>query len=254
MKLDFTERRVVVTGGSRGIGLGIAQAFAAAGAHVSICARGADALAAAAQALRTHGHIVHAAGCDLRDAAQIDAYIREAGETLGGIDVLVNNASGFGLGDDEAAWQAGFQVDLMATVRAGHAALTFLKASAVAGRHPSILNLASISAYMPTTRTPSYAAFKAAVVHYTRSHALALAPARIRVNAIAPGSIEFPGGAWAQRRVEAPDLYHSVADKVPFGRLGTPEEVANVAVFLASEQACWITGQTVTVDGGQILA
>jgi 3-oxoacyl-[acyl-carrier protein] reductase len=249
MGFDFNGKRVVVAGGSRGIGRSVALGFAQAGAAVSVCARNVEGLKAVAAELAAYGHPVHTAPCDLADGKAIGTYIDAAGKALGGIDILINNASGFGGGDTESGWEAGFQVDLMATVRAGHAALPFLKQSANA----AIVNVATITAFRPTTRTQSYAAIKAAVTHYTASHALTLAPDRIRVNAVAPGSIEFPGGAWEQRKGTDLTLYERILDSIPFGRLGTPEEVASAVLFLASSHARWITGQTLVVDGGQVL-
>src|SRR5215510_939550 len=123
MSFVFQDRRVVVCGGSRGIGRSIALAFAAAGADVSICARGRDTLEVTRGELARHGHRTHAAPCDLADAQAVARYVADAGAALGGIDVLVNNASGFGMGDDEAGWAAGLAVDVMAMVRASHAAL-----------------------------------------------------------------------------------------------------------------------------------
>jgi 3-oxoacyl-[acyl-carrier protein] reductase len=218
MGFDFNGKRVVVAGGSRGIGRSIALGFAQAGAAVSVCARNTEGLKAVEAELAVYGHPVHIASCDVADGEAISAYIAAAAEALGGIDILVNNASGFGGGDTEAGWEIGIQVDLMATVRAGHAALPFLKQSADA----AIVNVTSISALRPSSRTQSYAAVKAAVMHYTASNALALAPDRIRVNAVAPGSIEFPGGAWEQRKGSDPKLYERILRSVPFGRLGTP--------------------------------
>lgn len=249
MSFDFTDRRVVVAGGSRGIGRSIALAFAAAGARVSICARGRDALEATRAELGRHGRPAHAAVCDLADGPSVARYVAEAGAALGGIDVLVNNASGFGAGDDEAAWAAGLAVDVMAMVRASHAALPWLeKASAAA-----IVHIASISGLRASTRTPAYAAVKAAMISYTGSQAAMLAGKRIRVNCIAPGSIEFPGGVWDQRKRAGDPLYERVLNGIPFGRMGTPEEIAEVALFLASPHARWVTGQTLAVDGGQLL-
>jgi 3-oxoacyl-[acyl-carrier protein] reductase len=248
MAYDFTGRRVVVAGGSRGIGRSIALAFANAGAAVSVCARGADGIARIRAELAACGRPVHAATCDLGDAGALARYIGEAAAALGGIDVLINNASGFGLSNDEAGWAASVSVDLMATVRASEAALPFLKQS-----RGAIINTSSISALQPSARTPPYGAVKAAVVHYTQSQAVALAPARIRVNSVAPGSIEFPGGMWEQRKIAEPALYNRVLSTIPFGRLGMPEEVANAVLFLASDEASWITGQTLVVDGGQML-
>lgn len=246
---DFSGFRVVIAGGSRGIGRSMALAFAEAGAAVSICARTEAALNATSDALAAFSGTVHAHVCDLADAAAIDAWVAAAAVALGGIDVLVNNASGYGFGDDDASWLAGFNVDLMAAVRASRAALPYLKASS----HACILHTSSIAAFAPRPQGGSYAAVKAAVSQYTTSQALALAEHRIRVNAIAPGSISFPDGLWEQRRLEQPDVYAATLARIPFGRFGMPEEVAYAALFLASPWASWITGQTLVVDGGQLL-
>jgi 3-oxoacyl-[acyl-carrier protein] reductase len=246
---DFKDRRVVVCGGSRGIGRSIALGFAAAGADVSICARGAEALQKTKGELAASGRKAHAAVCDLANGAAIETYIAAAAEALGGIDVLVNNASGFGIGDDDPAWLAGVNVDVMAVVRASRAAEPHLAKA----RAASIVNISSISGLKPSTRTPAYAAVKAAVINYTTSQAALLAPKGIRVNCIAPGSVEFSGGTWERRRTENPALYNGTLKRIAFGRMGTPEEVANVALFLASPLASWVTGQAIAVDGGQML-
>jgi 3-oxoacyl-[acyl-carrier protein] reductase len=245
----FAGRRVLVAGGSRGIGRGIADGFARAGAAVSICARGAEALEAARTALAAHGSPVHAALCDLSEAARIDAWVAAAAAALGGIDILVNNASGFGAGDTEDGWHASLTVDVQAVVRASRAALPWLER----GTAPCVINVSSISAMRPSMRTPAYGAAKAAVVHYTTSQAALWARRGIRVNCVAPGSIEFPGGLWEQRRATDPALYQRIQAGIPFGRLGTVDEVADVVLFLASDAARWVTGQTIAVDGGQLL-
>jgi 3-oxoacyl-[acyl-carrier protein] reductase len=247
---DFRGWRVLVAGGSRGIGRSIALGFAQAGAAVSICARGAAALAETRLQIAAHGVVAHAQSVDLAQPEAIQAWVAGAADALGGIDVLVNNASGYGFRDEDEDWLANFNVDLMAAVRASRAALPHLAGSA----HPCILHTSSISALRPRPGGPSYAALKAALSHYTTSQAQALAPRRIRVNAIAPGSIEFPGGLWDQCRKDDPTRYAEVLAKIPFGRYGTPAEVAHAALFLASPWAGWITGQTLVVDGGQLLA
>ncbi len=216
MAFDFKGKRVVVAGGSRGIGRAIALGFAAAGAQVSICARGADALASTLADLRQHGQAAHAAPCNLADAADVARYVAAAQAALGGIDVLVNNASGFGMGDDEASWANSLQVDVMAMVRASHAALPALLAgSADDARGRSIVHIASISAYRPSTRAAAYAAAKAAMLSYTGSQAAMLARQGVRVNAIAPGSIDFPGSVWDQRRLAADPLYERTRQSIP---------------------------------------
>ncbi|MEO6927673.1 MAG: SDR family oxidoreductase [Casimicrobiaceae bacterium] len=246
---DFRGRRIVVAGGSRGIGRAIALAFAQAGAAVSICARGAGALQQTREDIAALGVVAHAQACDLADAGAIAGYVANAAEALGGIDVLVNNGTGFGFDDDEESWAAGINVDLLAAVRASREALPWLKIS----NHACILHTTSIAALRPRASGAPYAAVKAALTHYTASQALALAPHRIRVNAIAPGSIAFPDGLWEQRKRDAPQVYQSTLAKIPFGRFGTPEEIAHAALFLASPWAGWITGQALVVDGGQML-
>jgi 3-oxoacyl-[acyl-carrier protein] reductase len=248
MNFDFAGKRAVVCGASRGIGRSIALGFAKAGAGVSICARGAATLKTTRDEIAKFGHPAHAGMCDLANADAIRAYIADAAKVLGGIDVLVNNASGFGTSDDEAGWAASVAVDMMAIVRATQAALPFLKES-----KGNVVNTSSISALRTSARTPPYAAIKAAVIQYTSTQAAMYARDGIRVNGVAPGSIEFPGGSWEKRKSDNPNLYNAILRSIPFGRLGHPEEVANVALFLASPLASWITGQTIVVDGGQLL-
>ncbi len=248
MKIDLTGRRALIAGSSRGIGLAIAQSFAAAGADVAICARQAASLESAAASLKALGHRVSARVCDLSRAEEVRDWVEAAAQDVGGIDILVNNASAFGRTDDEAGWAASVQIDLMAPVRASHAALPWLERQG-----GSIIHISSISGLGASVRTPPYGAVKAALMEYTQTQAAALARKRIRVNCIAPGSIFFKGGTWDRFRQENPALYDGTLAGIPSGRFGTPEEVAQVATFLASDQASWVTGQTVAVDGGQSL-
>ena len=247
MNIDVKDKRVVVAGGSRGIGRSIALAFAQGGAKVSVCARGAASLEATRNELMATGTFAHSETCDLSREADIARYIPNAAAALGGIDVLVNNATAGAVGDEEAAWEESLSVDLMAVVRASRAALPFL----LEGRDPTIINISSGSGLNPSVRTPAYGAAKGAVIHYTRTQAATLAARGIRVNCIAPGSIEFPGGSWEQRKTVEPALYNQVLASMPWKRLGRPEEVASVALFLASPLASWVTAQVIGVNGGQ---
>jgi 3-oxoacyl-[acyl-carrier protein] reductase len=247
MPFDFKNRNVIVTGGSRGIGRAIALAFAAGGANVSICARGAETLAATRAELERVAKVAHAVSCDLAQADAVARYVEAAAGVLGGIDILVNNATGFASEPDP--WTACLGVDLLAAVRASAAAEPFLERSG----QGAIVNIASISGLKPSTTIPAYAAAKAALMQFTTSQALMLAPKRIRVNCVAPGSIEFPGAYWEQVKETDRPTYDRVLAGIPFGRMGRPEEIAAAVLFLASPQAAWITGHTLVVDGGQSL-
>ena len=249
MNIDLAGKRAVVTGGSRGIGRAIALALAEAGAGVSICARGVEALAATQAEIARHGRAAHAAVCDLGEEAAVAGYVAEAADALGGIDILVNNASGFGTSDDEAGWAKSISVDLLATVRATRAAAPWLEKSAAG----AIVNISSISGFGASARTPPYGAVKAAILEYTQTSAAQFARKGIRVNCVAPGSIEFPGGTWERAKNSNPNLYGAILRSIPFGRLGQPEEVARVVLFLCSPLAGWVTGQNIAVDGGQML-
>ena len=249
MDLHLAEKKVIVTGASKGIGLAIANEFAKEGASVSICARGRDSLESARELIAGNGGNVHADICDVSDKKNLIKYIENAVQNLGGLNILVNNPSGFGRSDDEDGWLVGIVVDLMALVWASWTAVPFIEKTGGG----SIIHTSSISGLTSSLRTPPYGAVKAAVIQYTKTQALQLASKNIRVNCIAPGSIDFPGGTWDDAKKNNPKLYAGIQNSIPFGRLGRPEEVAKLAVFLASDAASWVTGETVAVDGGQML-
>ena len=249
MDLHLAGKKVIVTGASKGIGLAIANEFAKEGASVSICARGRESLESARELVAGNGGNVYADICDVSDKKSLIRYIENAVQNLGGLNILVNNPSGFGRSDDEDGWQVGIDIDLMALVRASWTAVPFIEKTGGG----SIIHTSSISGLTSSLRTPPYGAVKAAVIQYTKTQALQLASKNIRVNCIAPGSIDFPGGTWDDAKKNNPKLYAGIQNSIPFGRLGRPEEVAKLAVFLASDAASWVTGETVAVDGGQML-
>ncbi len=246
MELGLEGKGVIVTGASRGIGRAIAHALAQEGSHVAICARGAQDLHAVEAELRNSGVKVHAQTCNVANPSELDAFLDASRAALGRIDVLVNNASGFGATDDEAGWKAGFDVDMMASVRAVWKVVPWMEQSGGG----SIIHISSTSG-LEAGSPPAYAAVKAALISHSKTLAIELAPKQIRVNCVAPGSIEFPGGLWDVLKRTQNERYEAIRASIPFGRLGRAEEVASAVVFLASEAAGWITGVTLSVDGGQ---
>ncbi len=184
MKIDLSGKRAVITGGSRGIGRAIALCCAEAGAAVSVCARAAAGLSAVREEIAAHEVAAHTQACDVADGAALKAYIAAAATALGGIDILVCNASALATNDDEAGWSRSIDVDLLGTVRAIRAAVPHLEK----GGTGAIVNIASIFG-LRTWGSPPYGTLKGALIQLTRTYAATLASKGIRVNCVAPGSI-----------------------------------------------------------------
>jgi 3-oxoacyl-[acyl-carrier protein] reductase len=248
MDLGLTGKRCVVLGASRGIGRAITQGLAAEGASIGICGRDTESLGQAAEELRRLGVKVHAEPCDVADAGSLAAFLDGARAALGGVDVLVHNASALAVGPDLSSWEASLRVDLMAAVHACERVIPWM----VETGGGSILLVSSVSGLEASPSSDfAYTTVKAALIAYAKKLAIAQAERGIRVNAIAPGSVEFPGGFWANVKSQDAALYGRVVGAIPTGRMGTPEEIADVAVFLCSPRAGWVTGECVAVDGGQ---
>lgn len=256
MDLRLAKKNAVVTGGSKGIGRAIAVRLAEEGANVAICARGEAALRQTEQEIRGIGVTAFAQVCDVGDAAALNSFLEAAHQALGGVDILVNSPSAYAFSDDEAAWRAQFEVDVMAAVRATHKVVPWM-----AGRDGVIIHISSNSgleaadvASLPgfTAETmAAYSAAKAALISYSKTCAINFAPKQIRVNVVAPGSTEFPDGLWAGIKAVNREVYDRVRAMFPSGRMGTAEEVADVVTFLVSPRASWVNGACILVDGGQ---
>ena len=254
MDLGLRGSRAVITAGSRGIGLAIAEALAAEGVAVGLIARDAGGLAAAARRLAAAGDVqVATAAADVTDTPALHHAVDTIAAQLGGLDHLVANAGGtIGTGNLTSAGPDEFTATF--ALNAGHAAelirsgLPHLRAAGGG----AVVIISSVTGMRPAPRT-AYAAAKAAEIHLAATAAQELAPDRIRVNAVSPGSIMFPGGGWDTFRQQHPEDFAAfVATQFPFGRLGSLPEVADVVTFLLSGRASWITGANIAVDGGQI--
>ena len=251
MDLRLAGKVAMVSGASRGIGRAIALGLADEGCRVSVCARGQAQLDATAQEAQRRGGEVLAVCRDVTDEAQAREWVDETRNCFGGVDILVNNVGGSRPGGNLRAsgddWRAGFDLNFFSALD-----LCRLVVPAMQDRGAGcVVNIASI--YGREWGGPmTYNAAKAAMISLSKEMARELAPAGIRVNSVAPGSILFPGGAWEKRRTENPDgIAAFVKAELPAGRFGTPEEVADVVVFLASERAGWVSGACITVDGCQ---
>ncbi len=251
MDLKLNGKVVMITGASKGLGRAMAEAFAAEGARLSICARGADALSEAEKQLRAAGAEVVAQAVDVADATAAAKWVGTTVERFGAVDVLINNAGGADprpfAALDEKAWQAAFDQNFFSAVSLARACAAEMQKRGGG----AIINISSI--YGREAGGPvSYNASKAALNSLTKMLARELAPHQIRVNAIAPGSIIYPGGVWEAVFKQNPAFEKDfIAHEFPWGRLGRPEEVAFAALMLASPRASWITGACVPVDGAQ---
>ena len=259
MELNLKGRKVVITGAGEGIGRNLALAFAAEGARVGVCARNKDRLRSLELEIGSKKNVFYSA--DLTKNDDLQSFYKVITDRLGGLDILINNVGGIiklatflDLTDED--WDNSFQLNLMPAVRLTRLFIETLKDSEAS----RIINISSISAIRPGDIFPHYSAMKAAISNLTSSLAKTLAPENILVNSISPGPVwsqswENESAAVAKQsesdiKMVRANIQAQTAETVPLKRMGVPEDVTGIALFLASDRASWITGSNFTVDGG----
>jgi 3-oxoacyl-[acyl-carrier protein] reductase len=245
VELGLKGKKAIVTGGSRGIGRAICELLAEEGCDLAICARGQAGLDAAVAALAAKGVRAFGGRVDVADSAALRHWVGEAAGLLGGADIFIANVSALAQTMDDDSWRRSLEIDVMGTVAGVEAAISHLEKSPAG----SIVVIGTTGAVEIAGAPRPYASVKAALLPYVKALARNLAPKNIRANMVSPGNVYFKGGVWNTVEETNPELFKIMVSRNPMGRMGTPEEVANAVVFLASPRASFITGTNVIVDG-----
>lgn len=248
MDLGLKGRNAVVLGGTRGIGRAIADTLAGEGAGVAVCARNGEQVANTVAELKNRGVRATGASVDITDGAALASWIAGAARELGSIDMLFSNAGAMAQGGDPASWEQNFRLDVLGAVNAFEAARPFLEASGENNGDAAFIIISSISAAQADNAS-SYGPIKAALVHMAKGLARQYAGKKIRVNVVSPGTVYFKGGVWNMVEQNMPQRYQDTLKRNPTGRMATPQEIANAAIFLASPASSFTTGSNLIVDG-----
>ncbi len=245
MDLGLGGRKAIVTGGTRGIGRAIAELLADEGCDVAVCARGRPGIDEAVAALAGKGVRALGGTVDVADTGALRGWVAEAAEALDGLDIFIANVSALAQAMDEESWRRSLEIDVMGTVAGVEAAIPLLEQSSAG----SIVVIGTTGAVEIAGAPRPYASVKAALTPYVKALARNLAAKGIRANMVSPGNVYFKGGVWNTLEENNPELFKIMLSRNPMGRMGTPAEVANAVVFLASTRASFITGTNLIIDG-----
>ena len=246
MDLGLKGKKAIVTGSTKGIGRRIVDLLADEGCDVGICSRDADEVEAAVAELKKKG--VNAVGgeVNVRDGDAYKAWLEQTAEQLGGCDIFIPNVSAGGGMDSEKNWWKNFEIDVLGTVRGVETLMPHLEKSDAA----SVVVISSTNAVEFFVGPMAYNAMKAALLNYAKQLSQFVAAKNIRVNSITPGPVYFEGGAWEMIEGTMPDFYKATLKQIPSRRMGSPEEIARVTVFVASPAASVLQGANVVADNG----
>lgn len=248
MDLALKDKTAVILGGTRGIGRSIAETLAGEGANPAICARNADQVEETLAALSRKGVKAIGRSVDIKDGAALTSWISDVAAELGGIDILVSNAGAMAQGNDAESWRQNFELDVLGAVNAFSAAEPHLLKAAETRGDAAFVIISSISAAQ-ADNAGSYGPIKASLIHMAKGLARQHAGAGLRVNVVSPGMVYFEGGIWNRVETHMPDFFETAKARNPTGRMATPQEIANAAVFLASPVSSYTTGANLIVDG-----
>jgi 3-oxoacyl-[acyl-carrier protein] reductase len=245
LDLGLNGKKAIVTGGSRGIGRAICELLADEGCDVALCARGEAGVEEAVTALAGTGVKAHGGVVDVSDTQALRQWVADAAEHLGGLDIFIANVSALAQAMDEESWRRSVDIDILGTIAGVEAAIPMLERS-TAG---SIVVIGTTGAIEIAGAPRPYASVKAALVPYVKALARNLAGKGVRANMVSPGNVYFKGGVWNTVEQNSPEVFKTMLSRNPMGRMGTPQEVANAVVFLASPRASFITGTNLIIDG-----
>jgi NAD(P)-dependent dehydrogenase (short-subunit alcohol dehydrogenase family) len=245
MDLGLKGKKVIINGGSRGLGLAALQIYAQEGCDIAFFSRDAKRVDAAVTSLSQHGGKVIGEAFDMNDIEAYQGWLKSAADKLGGCDIFIHNASSSGA-QGTMDWEMTYRLDMMGAVKGCEALEPVLEADGGG----SVVLMSSTAAFETFIIPQAFNAIKAAIITYGKQLSQAWAAKNVRVNMVSPGPIAYPGGNWSMIKDAMPDLYNKTLSEIPMGRFGAPEDVARAVVFLSSPAASYITGTNVVIDGG----